>query len=426
MIRRQVIVSSGLGLFLLCLAVPAIASVNVSNSRELIIPIDSQNKIVGVRIADVAGFLPNLVPSLATISANIQAKPSEFFNSQGKVDVVHDVFFNRLPEVNGSHVSLSLTAFVKYANGTAMFEKLTVDYNMVNGKSQDYQIQHEDSYNSKEMQFRASVGLVDRKLILEDTIHDVKIVFPIGVGSFDEGVMNEGKFSLLTPRFTDGYIDQRTVISKREKPRYFKGLPFIRLLKGPNVDSDGTPIGFHIEINDTFVRGFDSHGCMRLREEDLMALHDLIMLGTQVQTPITIQYRPLDNADHPAPKRNQTYKGILNKGTAISPFFIFDRDNLVQLTFKETGAPTDKLVDDARDNYESLFSYDTISQMKEQDLRRKNECDAKVMSGELNGSDKKKYQACLDAGKRVDTLKDRIYRKFMGIDTEDTATLDLI
>ena len=362
-------------------------------------------------------FIPNQVPGLTTIVEDIQSHPGDFFTNGKKVDEVHDVFFNHLPEINGQQVRLRLTAFVKYKDGNADFEKLTIEYTLQGGRPSDYNIQHEESYSSKDMQFKASVGLVERKLILEDRAHDVKIVFPIGVGSFEEGVLNEGRYSLLTPRFKNGFIDQRNVISKRERPRYFQGLPFIRLSKGGGA-ADATPIAFHIEINDSFVRGFDSHGCMRLREMDLMALHDLIMLGTQVLTPITIQYRTNDLADHPAPKRNDAYKGVLNQGTKESPFFVLDKDNLIQLTYKEGAVPTSKLIDLEKDNYQDLFVYDTAPQMAEQDIRRKNECDAKVMRGELDGTNAKKYQACLDAGKRKDTLKDRIYRKYMGINSE--------
>jgi hypothetical protein len=61
--------------------------------------------------------------------------------------------------------------------------------------------------------------------------------------------------------------------------------------------------------------------------------------------------------------------------------------------------------------------------MKEQNIRRKNECDAKVMKGELS-TDVKKFQECLDEGKRVDSFKDKIYRKYMGI--EDSVDLNQI
>ena len=204
--------------------------------------------------------------------------------------------------------------------------------------------------------------------------------------------------------------------AKRSKPRYFQGKPFIRIINGPDIEEDSTPIGFHIEINNSFVRGFDSHGCMRMREMDLMLFYDLIALGSKQQTPLTIQYRLNDLSDSPIGKRDQTYKKVLNKGTNESPFFILDRDNLIQLVFKEdTQVPVDQLNDDPNDNFYELFNYDTITQSRIQEARRKNECEEKVMKGIIK-SDEKSLKACQDEGKRKDSFKDRIYRQYMGID----------
>lgn len=410
MINKRTLISSAFVLLL---------SISSAISNELTIPADSIHKIVGVRIEDIVSSNPGLIPGLANIVEIIKKSPEAFF-TQGPVDVIHDIFVSRLPEVDGGMVKLNLTAFIKYKDQSANFEKLTINYDTHAKALSDLSIQNDGAYSVKEMNFQISVGLIERKVIIEDKMKGIKLVFPIGVGAFDEAVMNERGVSLVTPRFQNGFIDQRAVISKREKPRYFDGKPFIRVLKGHDLVTDSTAIGFHIEINDSFVRGFDSHGCMRLRVQDLMAFHDLIMLGSVQQTPITITYKTSDLADHPAPKRNKTYKTILNTGTIASPFFIYDRDNLVQMVLKENSqAPVEKLVDSINDDYYDLFNYETIDQIREQDVRRKNECDAKVMSGEILSTDKKfktKYQECIDAGKRKDTLSDRIYRKYMGID----------
>lgn len=421
---RQAIVSSTVAVLLTMSVQDVYAQAALGKNslltNQLVVPAEAANKVVGVRLDDLVNNFPSLVPGLANVAANIKSNPQAFFNS-GTIEVVHNVFLNKLPEVTPGMVRLSVTAYVKY-KGFSNFERFTVSYNNGAKKLADMLIQPEGSVNLRDTAFSISVGLIDRKVIIEDSMYDIKFVFPIGVGGFDEGVLNEGRVSLLTPRFQNGVIDQRAVISKREKPRYFDGKPFIRLLKGNDIRNDMTAIGFHTEINDSFVRGFDSHGCMRLRVPDLMALHDLIMDNDEQQTPITVSYKTKDQADHPAGKRNKTYKTVLNNGTKESPFFPLDRDNLVQLTYKETGAPVDKLIDDAKDNYEDLFNYDTQEQLKEQNARRKNECQAKLMAG-LIGTSPKDMEKCLDAGKREDSAKDRIYRKFMGIDS--ITALDL-
>ncbi len=415
---RQTIVSSTFAVLLTMSAQGAYAQgileKNLRLTNQIAIPAEAANKVVGVRLEDLVNNFPSLVPGLANVAANIKSNPQAFFSS-GSIEAIHNVFLSKLPEVSQGQVRLSVTGYVKY-KGFSNFERIVVSYNTGAKKLADMFIQSEGSINLRDTAFTLSVGLVERKLIIEDSMNEIKFVFPIGVGGFDEGVLNEGRVSLLTPRFQNGVIDQRAVISKREKPRYFDGKPFIRLLKGNDIRTDMTAIGFHTEINDSFVRGFDSHGCIRLRVPDLMALHDLIMDNDEQQVPITVSYKTKDPSDHPAGKRNKTYKTVLNNGTKESPFFPLDRDNLVQMTYKETGAPTDKLIDDVKDNYEDIFSYDTQEQLKEQNARRKNECQAKLMAGQI-GTSQKDMEKCLNAGKREDSAKDRIYRKFMGIDS---------
>ena len=391
----------------------AMLAFGVQNAFAEQLPVEAQNKVIGVRIDDLVNVMPSLVPGLANVAANMKKNPQAFFPTSS-IETLHTVFLNEEPNLETTTIELKLTALIKTKEGSRI-EKILVRYNKNAKKLEEMSIEQQGSFDVKSLNLTLTVGLIDRKLILEDKNFDLKIVFPIGVGGFDEGVLNEGQVSLLTPRFKHGFIDQRAVISKREKPRYFDGKPFIRILNGRDLKADTTAIGFHIEINDSFVRGFDSHGCMRLRAFDLQALHDLIMDGDEQQLPITVSYKTEDKADHPWAKRNKTYKTVLNNGTAESPFFPLDRDNLVQMTYKESGAPIEKLVDRADDNNEELYNYDTQAQLREQNERRKNECQAKVMAG-IIPADEKSIQACQDEGKRKDSAKDRIYRKFMGID----------
>ncbi len=361
-------------------------------------------------------FFPSMIPGLANVAVLLKKKPETFFPLL-PIETVHTIFLNKIPDLSAIQMELNLTAFVKYKE-TTRFEKFIVRYNRAAKKLDEMNVEQIGSIDVKSTSFSLSVGLVERKLILEDNKLDLKMVFPIGVGGFDEGVMNEGQVSLLTPRFKNGFVDQRAVISKREKPRYFAGKPFVRILDGSDIKTGVTPIGFHIEINDTFVRGFDSHGCLRLRALDLQALHDLIMDGSLQQLPITVNYHTVDKADHPAGKINKAYKTVLNNGTIESPFFPQDRTNLVQLTYKQTDAPISVLLDRPADNNEEIFNYDTIEQMREQDERRKNECLAAVLAGQIP-ADEKSVEKCQDEGKRKDSAKDRIYRKLMGIDAVD-------
>ena len=410
---RNTFVSSTLAIVLAIGAGPTYAQLlnNLSNKNEINLPEEAVNKVIGVKLEDVVNNYSNLVPGLVNLSNHIIKNPQYFFTN-GNILVVHNVFLNKIPENRDGQVTVNVTAYVKY-KGVSNFEKLTINYNNRALTPADISVVHDQVIDLKNMSFKFNVGLVDRKVIAEDVLNDVKMVFPVGVGAFDEGVLNEGSVSLLTPRFHNGFLDQRAVISKREKPRYFDGKPFIRILKGPSLVDDMTAIGFHTEINDSFVRGFDSHGCMRLRLPDLMMLHDLVLEGSVKQIPISVTYRTEDPSDHPAGKRNKIYKTVTNNGTLESPFFPLDRDNLVQLRYKESVVPLEKLIDLADDNYEDVFSYDTQLQLREQNERRKNECNAKLMAGTIGTKDKD-MKACLNASKRVGSFTDSIYKKWMG------------
>ena len=410
---RNIFVSSTIAVVMAIGAQPASAGLGgLFNKYEITLPEEAVNKVLGVKLEDVVNNYSNLAPGLVNLSNHMKKNPGLFFRN-GDIQVVHNIFLNKLPENRDGQVTVNVTAYVKY-KGVSNFEKLTINYNNRALTPADLSVVTDEVINLKNMSFKLSVGLVDRKVIAEDKENGVKMVFPNGVGGFDEGVLNEGRVSLLTPRFHNGFLDQRAVISKREKPRYFDGKPFIRILKGPSLVDDMTAIGFHTEINDSFVRGFDSHGCMRLRLPDLMMLHDLIMDGSARQTPITVVYRTKDPSDHPAGKRNKIYKTVANTGTVESPFFPLDKDNLVQLKYKEAEAPLNKLIDLKDDNYEDVFSYDTQLQLREQNARRKNECNAKLMAGTIGTKDKD-MEACLNAGKRQGSATDGIYRKWMGI-----------
>lgn len=207
---------------------------------------------------------------------------------------------------------------------------------------------------AEQIQMTSELDLIDRKYILRDQTFGLTIVLPVGVGAFDEGVLNFGETSLLTPRFKSGSLKDSATITRREKPRYFANKPFVRIVDG--VSNQGTAIGFHTEVNDSFVRGFDSRGCMRMRDADLFFLHDIVKYSLK-HIPITVAYRTNTPEDHPYPKRNSGFKTVFNAGTQAEPEMVLDRDNLVKTAYKKANPPVDVLVDTDQDHFEDLFEY---------------------------------------------------------------------
>jgi hypothetical protein len=107
-------------------------------------------------------------------------------------------------------------------------------------------------------------------------------VYPTGVGFKSHGVSvtPTGHFS-TGPNPSDGwwYVPRRTV------PDYFAGLPFLRLT-AKNSDGANT-YALHGPITTTLIRGYVSHGCMRMAKDDIINLFWAVKPHASV--PVTIQ-----------------------------------------------------------------------------------------------------------------------------------------
>lgn len=374
------------------------------DAQEIQYPKEIENKILGVRLDDLTVVQGAKFSDLANVNEKLK-KELGYYLPKVDLEIIHNLYLVEYPKTLNGINFYKIQAFVGYKDKSFAFETL-----VVSSSATEFTVNLADSINLKQTDFSIETALVDRKVIIKDERNNIRIVFPIGVGAFDEGVINEGVTTLLTPRFSNGNIPKSSIISKREMPRYFKGKPFIRIHDGEKR----TEIGFHIEINDYFNRGFDSHGCMRLRENDLQALHDLLMYGAKNATPVTVKYRIGDEMDHPAKVNNKYFKTVVNKGTKEDPFFILDRDNLIQVGYRDNVAPPiAELEDDSRDNYYELFNYNTEEQLREQNARRAKECTSRV-EGILKEKERsKEFEKCMDEGKRKGGVGDWIYRKWV-------------
>jgi lipoprotein-anchoring transpeptidase ErfK/SrfK len=111
--------------------------------------------------------------------------------------------------------------------------------------------------------------------------------FPVGVGvrTSDTGrsITPTGEFSTHPdPDNTWYYTWERWV------PEYFAGLPFLRL---DIIDADGHPTyGLHGPIAASLSRGYVSHGCVRMRGEDVQEVFRFA--HAHPGSPVTIQEEP--------------------------------------------------------------------------------------------------------------------------------------
>ena len=353
----------------------SIFSSSRSSWKSVDLPKKAQNKIIGVRVLDVVRHLPSIAPDLDYIVDKIVKNKKLYFSDKGKVNKVLNVFFNKVPKWQGKRIQLDLTALIKYSDDDIAFKEFTVEYDTEAVK--DFVVSPKKFTELSQTKLSFDVALKSRKVIVKDLNSNIKMIFPLGVGSFDEGVLNDS-FSLLTPRFKDGYLAKSTTIKNRKKPRYFANLPFIRILKGSSTSKDYTGIGFHAQPfpdKNDFIRAFDSHGCMRMQTPDLWSVYYMVSAGPTEKLPITVNYTSSDASEHPFPKRNKPYKRVANYGSASAPDFVLDKDNLILVAnnWKES-APLEKLQDRYDDNYHEVYNYSTSYYVGQKRERIEKEC----------------------------------------------------
>jgi len=399
---------------LLKLLVILVASTTVANAnyyRPMELPSSLKEKVIGVRVQDFARFT-DVIPGLKKEGNELEKKWNNFVENEYDLDETLNIFFRDYPMLVQGGYALPITAFGKLEeSGHMAFVEATAFFD-----GNDFSVAVENVILLGETLFSLEVSLVNRKLILTDAMSPVKMVFPLGVGAFDEKVLND-EVTILTPRFENGFLDQWTAISERKKPRYFAGKPFLRITTTENPANGHTAIGFHAQPNlDEFIRAFDSHGCMRMQTNDLQMLHDLLKKGPHRRLSINVKFNIDDEADTPFPKRNKPYKKVLNVGSKSAPDYKLDRDRLVQTTNDwENSAPISLLEDRDGDTHQRMFNYDTAWREKEKREKRRQEC-AEDYPWQLEEKSrdqrkmKNEFEDCVQSGRRRLSLRDRAYR----------------
>jgi lipoprotein-anchoring transpeptidase ErfK/SrfK len=127
------------------------------------------------------------------------------------------------------------------------------------------------------------VSLDGLSVHLFDRVTGFQMVMPAGVGQKNSrgvSISPPGHFK-SGPDTTDGwwYVARRTV------PDYFGGLPFLRLTAKNSVGAN--TYALHGPITTNLIRGYVSHGCVRMRANDIIRLFWIVK--DHPDTPVTIQ-----------------------------------------------------------------------------------------------------------------------------------------
>lgn len=305
------------------------------------------NSIQGVRLFDIEKYSKDKFIDAGTLEKRIESYPQFYFGN--KESKSHLNFVIEAPTVNedGEYStvigSVVETAQGKTIDGTSRGDSSkekfdtadmdnaysihinTLSFNPEDGKI-NFKLEEKTIVNMEDTKFKLTVGLKNRRLILDDENNpSLRIVLPIGVGALDLGVSSPDQFGLMTPLYENQNIDTDTnqvSWAHRNDKTYYKNKPFIRFRTDNPQYGGWSTIGFHIQQNKVFKRGFDSHGCMRLRENDLDALYRVIMNTTNdhglVAASILLKLRD-DELDHPMPKNDTAVKVVENYGTEQHP-----------------------------------------------------------------------------------------------------------
>lgn len=118
---------------------------------------------------------------------------------------------------------------------------------------------------------------------LFDRVTGWQAVYPAGVGTKNSrgvSITPAGHFK-TGPNIRDGwwYVPRRTV------PEYFAGFPFLRITARNSVGAN--TYALHGPITEELIRGYVSHGCVRMAAQDIIDLFWIVK--NHPNTPVTIQ-----------------------------------------------------------------------------------------------------------------------------------------
>ena len=157
-----------------------------------------------------------------------------------------------------------------------------------------------------ETPLQAVLSLLERKIIVLNNRDRPIKTYPVAVGGLDDGLISPYP-SLLTPLYGESYINLAVSSFARRIPFYYRGMPFLRLSL-PHLH--WTSIGLHIKQNPRLIRGFESHGCVRMREKDLYELYWLLKYARDGIIPLAIVHQSVIPWDHPYPLEEDSYRRV--------------------------------------------------------------------------------------------------------------------
>lgn len=164
-------------------------------------------------------------------------------------------------------------------------------------------------------------SLSDRLVVVADELFGFIRVYPAGVGAIDR-VRAPGRVASLTPTTELGRLSRDSSRLSLRVPSWARGKPYLPF-EIPWVGKEKrwyveTRVAFHIWQERTFSRGFNSYGCITLRDQDLDELASVVFAHAR-PLPLRVQAAAYAQHRHPFPYEDDHYWQLDNLGTAARP-----------------------------------------------------------------------------------------------------------
>jgi hypothetical protein len=275
--------------------------------------------------ADLAKYNAATIPEGKIIDA---AKSTAPFLTGGAV-YKSGLHFQGAVQRSGGVSTINAFALMTDPSGKLFYRKFTIEISQATRAVTTVNIDKDIALS--DTHFSVNAGLLDRMVVVEDAANDLTLAFPLGVGGIDEAVISQA-YRILTPRFHGVYLTRGTVQPSRTDPTYYRARPFMPITEGKNSP---TAIAFHITILDDgtaaraglnyLQRGFESHGCMRMREKDLMEFFAIVMQGGSLRLPVDVDY-------HVAARNAQGLRVKANGITLETISYPLENDSFMRVT----------------------------------------------------------------------------------------------
>lgn len=248
-----------------------------------------------VDLRDVSRYSSSKMKDATVIVDSISKQWSKY-GIQGE-QVYGTIALQQRPEKSGATAInyKNMSVFIKKSDATFAFRVFNVLVDGAPGARSVVSVETVREVSLAESDFSINAAIAEQQVVLEDQKNDIRMIYPIGVGGIDPGLITKGNYESLTPLFSNGKIEKKYAYTRRTAPAYYRGQPFMPIT---NKAGHRTSIAFHITIlsdrdwksagPNYLVRGYDSHGCMRLRQKDLSEMANILFNGSKDSIPVNV------------------------------------------------------------------------------------------------------------------------------------------